>query len=353
MWPAVSVLLPVLDEVATIDGCLASLCEQDYDGSVEVVLADGGSTDGTRERVAGWSARLGHLVVVDNPRRQQSHGLNVAAQRATGAIFVRADAHTTYARDYIRRSVEALSAHERAAAGGLLRPEATTPFGRAVACAMRSSLAVGPGRFHHATRRQMVDTVYLGAFRASDFRRLGGMRALPSGVAEDADFYYRWRRAGGVVLLDPAIRSTYRPRETPTALWDQYRRYGQGKAEMLWVNGRLPSWRPLGPAVLVLGLLGGSVAALTGRRWPLGVVAGAWTAVAGGVAVSTTRSGAEAARIGAATGIMQVGYGIGFLRGLVAGPWKTRRALDRPAHLARACARSPTRRSCPGGRPPA
>lgn len=329
MWPDVSVLLPVLDEVATIDECLASLTAQDYEGDVEIVVADGGSTDGTLERLAVWRLRA-RLVVIDHPHRVQSFGLNLAAHQARGEILVRADAHTTYAPDYVRRSVEALQTSDAVAVGGLLRPEGTSAFGRAVAAAMRSPLAVGPGRFHHSQRRQAVDTVYLGAFRASDFRRLGGLRALPSGVAEDADLYYRWRRAGGMVLLDPAIRSIYRPRETPGELWCQHVSYGQGKAEMLWLNHRLPSWRPLGPAALVLGLLVGGAAALSGRGRPLRVLVAAWAAVVAAAAGSTSRSPSQALRVAAATTIMHLGYGLGFLRGMVAGPSAVA-AGERPA----------------------
>ena len=132
--------------------------------------------------------------------------------------------------------------------------EGTSDFGRAVAVAFRSPLAIGPARFHHATLPTEADTVYLGAMSKSTWDSLGGMRALPSRVAEDADFYYRLRKAGGRVLVDPAIVSTYRPRETISDLWRQFYRYGLGKADMLYVNGEFPSWRPFAPLALILGL---------------------------------------------------------------------------------------------------
>src|ERR687885_672019 len=95
-WPSVSILLPLLDEAPTIDAVLASLAAQDLPWPFEVVVADGGSTDGTPELVASWRSRLPRLVVLDNPRRLQAHGLNLAAARATGEILVRADGHTVY-----------------------------------------------------------------------------------------------------------------------------------------------------------------------------------------------------------------------------------------------------------------
>jgi glycosyltransferase involved in cell wall biosynthesis len=310
------VLLPVLDERDAIDDCLASLQAQDYDGPVEVVVADGGSIDGTLELLARWSQRWRAVRVLDNPDRLQAHGLNLAAEAASGEILVRADAHTTYAPDYLRRSVEALLGSSAVAVGGRIEPEGRGPFGRAVAAAMRAPLATGPAAFHHADETRPADTVYLGAFRRSDFLAHGGIRALPSGAAEDADLYYRWNRAGRMVLLDPAIRSTYRPRETPAALWRQHHRYGMAKAEMLWLNGELPSSRPLAPLALVMGLALGMVLAVTGRRAPVAILVGAWGAALGSVAAPAE----DPLRTALASAVMHLAYGTGLTTGLLRGP---------------------------------
>lgn len=321
--PSVTVLLPVLDEADHIDRCLQSLAAQDYPGPKEVVVADGGSTDGTMERLERWRQRLPGLVVIPNPDRLQSEGLNRAALEASGEVLVRADAHTTYAPDFVRRSVERV-VETGAAVGGPQRPEGSTRFGEAVARAMSSPLAVGPARFRHAERLEEVDTVYLGAFRRVDLLRVGGFRTLPSGVAEDADLYFRWRRAGLRVLVDPEIRSVYRPRETPGALWRQFYRYGMGKADMLYVNGRWPSWRPAAPTTLVVGLVGGLALGLGGVWWPLGLGAGAWLAV-------LAAAGGGRPLVMAVAAAMHLAYGLGLLRGLARRPSRVRAAVRPPA----------------------
>lgn len=318
--PSVSILLPVLDEIADIDACLASLLGQKFDGDLEVVVADGGSTDGTRERLAEWAERDGRLRLLDNPGRRQAHGLNLAARAASGEVLVRADAHTTYDPSYVHASVAVLIETGAVAAGGRLRPQGRSRTGRAVAAAMRSPFGIGPARFHHAERRELVDTVYLGAFFRADLLASGGFRALPSGVAEDADLYWRWRRQGRAIVVDPAIRSFYRPRETLRAFARQNWAYGIGKAEMLWINGRLPSWRPLAPLGLVAGLAAGAVLGMRGRRGPIAGVLTAWGLVVAAATVTTDAQPAARPRTALAVAVMHLAYGLGLTYGLLRRP---------------------------------
>jgi cellulose synthase/poly-beta-1,6-N-acetylglucosamine synthase-like glycosyltransferase len=314
--PSVAVLLPTFNEEEFVDTCLGSLAVQDYDGGWEVVIADGGSTDATRDLAVAWRDRL-RLTIVDNPRRLQSEGLWLASQATAAEILVRADAHTTYAPDYLRRSVELLAETGASAVGGPMLPDAPSRFGQAVARMMRSPLGIGPGAFHHAASRREVDTVYLGAFSRRRFDALGGMRTLPGGVAEDADFYWRMRRAGGTVIVDPTIRSTYRPRESWPALWRQFARYGRGKADMLLVNGVWPSWRPFAPLALVVGLAAGLALGAIGVWWPLVVLLILWLA-----ALVVAGRSRPLDMLVAAT--MHLAYGIGLLFGLFRSPGKTR-----------------------------
>jgi len=319
--PPVTVILPVLDEVAHIDDVMADLTWQDYEGPYEVIVAYGGSTDGTLEKLAVIAEQDDRVRVIDNPDVRQAFGLNRAAAEAKGRILVRADGHTRFAPDYVRRSVEALG-ETGGAVGGRMSPTGRTPFGRAVMAAMRSPLTMGPGRFHHATEREQVDTVYLGAFDREAFEELNGFRPFPSGTSEDADFYYRWRASGRKVFVDPSIASTYTPRDTARSLWRQYFRYGQGKAEMLWLNGELPSLRPLATLILVLGLLAGLIlGAGSGVWWPIVVILGGWALLLIWVAF---RSEASPVLALVAAGIMHLAYGIGMVWGLIRGPGPVR-----------------------------
>jgi glycosyltransferase involved in cell wall biosynthesis len=318
--PGVTILLPVLNEEDSIGPTLDDLLGQDYAGTLEVVVADGMSTDRTRELVVERASGDRRLRLVDNPLRRQAPGLNTAASVASGEVLVRADGHSRYAPDYVSASVSAL-AQLGGAVGGRMSPVGVDGFSRAVASAMDSPLTMGPARFHHADGREEVDTVYLGAFTREDFEAIGGFRAFPSGSSEDADFYYRWRRSGRRIHIDPGIVSSYTPRRDPGSLWRQYWRYGQGKAEMFWANGRFPSWRPLAPMTLVVGLAAGLVMGLAAGSWlPLLALGGSWLLV---LAVAA-RGRQDPLLVMLVAGLMHLAYGIGGLWGALRGPWAVR-----------------------------
>lgn len=317
--PSVSVVLPALDEAASIGACLRSLCEQDYTALEEILVVDGGSTDATRAMVEsiGPPVRL-----LDNPRVTAAAAMNIGLAAAQGDIVCRADAHTTYATDYVRRCVEVLLETGATVVGGPMRPVGATPFGRAVAAVTSTPIGVGPGRFHYAERRMEVDTVYLGCWWRQRLIDVGGFDEEGlQWAAEDHELNFRIRAAGGTVVVDPSIRSWYEPRGTPGALWRQYRNYGTGKASTLAKHRSLPSWRPLAPAALVAAAVVGAVAGRGPRRLAVPLAHALACAVAA-VALSRRQPGPvdgepDAARVFGALWICHWAYGIGFWAGLV------------------------------------
>jgi succinoglycan biosynthesis protein ExoA len=315
--PSVSIVLPTLNERAFVRDCLDSLRAQDYPGIVELLVVDGGSTDGTRAIVEGEG---GLVALVDNPRVTAASAMNLGIERARGDVIVRADAHTIYATDFVRRSVDVLVSTGAAVVGGPMRAVGLTNFGRAVAAVTSSPFGVGPGRFHYATEPQEVETVYLGTYRRSTVIEVGGYDETElQWAAEDQELNYRIRLAGGQIWCDPAIRSSYFPREAPRRLWRQYFNYGMCKASTLRKHRTLPYWRPLVPAFLVAGAGAALGLSLVGRRRPLVALApeAAYLAGASVVALRLSREpGVAPHRALAALTICHWGYGLGFWSGM-------------------------------------
>jgi succinoglycan biosynthesis protein ExoA len=254
--PEVSVIIACRNEAAHISNCLNSLFDSFTDQFCEFVIADGMSTDETRDILRGICELHPNVVVIDNPGKVQSGGLNAAIQVCRGEIVVRADAHSTYPRDYVRRCVELLKSSQAANVGGCMSPNplAGRPFQRAVAIAMRHWIGIGNNRFHRGSYNGYVETVYLGTFSRRLLLEMGGYD-VQSHPAEDADLNYRIRQAGGKVLLNSDIAVSYVPRDSWWALLRQYTGYAGGRAYMVFRHKRAFAVRHLAPPLLVLGIL--------------------------------------------------------------------------------------------------
>ena len=130
-----SILVPVFDEERFIEPMVAAMRAQRFDGELEFVFADGGSSDRTREILsASWPAQDPRIRVFDNPRRTVSSGLNVALREARGTWVARMDGHTVYPADYVADGIARLERRRqqldlRAPAGP--RPQPGVPGDRA------------------------------------------------------------------------------------------------------------------------------------------------------------------------------------------------------------------------------
>lgn len=324
-------MLPTLNERAFLRDCLDTLLSQDYPHIAEILVVDGGSTDGTRDiaRDAGCGVR-----VVDNPRVTAAAAMNIGIAAAANDLIVRADAHTLYESDYVTNCVQTLIESGASIVGGPMRPVGMSPFGRAVAAVTSSPFGVGPGRFHYSETKEEVDTVYLGAFHRQTVIDAGGYDEVNlQWAAEDQELNFRVRQNGGRIVLDPAIRSHYFPRQTPTALLRQYHNYGMCKASTFAKHKALPTWRPLVPGAMV-GLSVTWIVCRLGRRklWSAMLPIVAYLVGAGTVAMRLSRQrGVTPHRVGVVLAICHWGYGVGLWRG--AARILTGRPFDvRPTH---------------------
>lgn len=264
--PRVSVIVPCYNEARTIELLLDALAAQTFPQSeLETIIADGMSTDQTRQRIADFLSRRPdvNLRIVDNPARNIPAALNRAIAACRGEFIVRLDAHAVPAPDYIGRCVAALESGLGENVGGIwqIAPGAPGWAARSIAEAAAHPLGVGDAKYRHTTRAGHVDTVPFGAFRRSLVERIGGFdESLHTN--EDYEFNVRVRQSGGRIWLDPAIRTTYFARATFGSLARQYLRYGFWKGRMLRRYPRTVRWRQLLPPLFVAGLTGGGLLAV-------------------------------------------------------------------------------------------
>jgi succinoglycan biosynthesis protein ExoA len=315
--PMVTIAMPCLDEARFIEACLRSVRDQDYPAErIEILVADGGSRDGTREILRRVSSEDPRVHLIDNPARLQAPGLNEIIRRARGDVMVRMDIHCEYAPDYVSRCVAALERTGAYNVGGAQRARAITPFQRAVCAALESPLGVGGARYRSPERDGFVDTVFLGAFPRRVFEAVG-LYDPEAETNEDAELNQRIHDAGGRVYLSRDIVVHYYPRDSFRALARQYFRYGRGRARTLLKHGRLVTPRPLLPALMVAT---GVALLATAHLQPFTPwLFGAFAAVTGAEAVRTGRKAGLTAipTVWAIFPVIYVAHGLGVASGLV------------------------------------
>ncbi|MGA1278814.1 MAG: glycosyltransferase family 2 protein [Candidatus Nanopelagicaceae bacterium] len=224
--PAVTVMIPVLNEADHLVAAVESVLAQDYSGDIEVILAVGPSKDGTDEIARSLARRDSRVIVVENPSGRTASALNRAIKSARYPYIVRLDGHSEIGSDYIKYAIETLIATGAVNVGGIMAAQGITPFQKAVARAMRSPLGVGNSRFHTGGEAGESDTVYLGVFRKSALEEIGGFDEKFT-RAQDWELNYRLRSRGGKIWFDPRLEVTYRPRKNLRLLAKQYFEYGR------------------------------------------------------------------------------------------------------------------------------
>lgn len=329
--PRVSLLVAMRNEARYIERCLRSIMAQDYPGDcLEVFAIDGQSTDDTREIAARVFGEHVGCHVLSNPQRIQSAAWNLGVRQATGTIVGIVSAHAELAPDYLLSAVETLERTRATLVGGPMRAHGEGRVGRAVAIATSTRFGVGGARFHYSTSEQEVDTVYMGLCRREVYERLGGFdeRMVRN---QDDELSYRLLDAGGRIVCNPAIRSTYYNRATWRSLWRQYFNYGYWKIRVIRRHPRQMRLRHAIPAafvatLLILTVLGIAAPATRLLLWLVLAAYSAANLCASAAAGRKARMG-DRLLLPGIFATLHVAYGAGFLTGLWAAAAWRRHAL--------------------------
>ncbi|MBV8159825.1 MAG: glycosyltransferase family 2 protein [Acidimicrobiia bacterium] len=317
----VTVVVPMLDEIGFIDDCLDGFSKQTYPPELlDVIVVDGGSSDGSRQVVAARADAAPWLRVVDNPARIVSAGFNRGVEAARGDVVCLFSAHGVPDPEYVARSVAVLRETGAAGVGGRYLHVGTDPASRAVGLAMVSWFGMAsPHRY--ASARADVDTISHPAYLRSALLDAGPFDETLT-RNEDYELNYRLRAAGQRLVFDPSILSVYRPRAGLPAMARQFYWYGRGKAAVIRRHPRSVRLRHLVPPAAV----GAAAAAPFLMAWPPGrrVVTGV-AAAYGTLAIAAVASArpqehdASLAVLTACFPLMHVAWGLGFLVTLARG----------------------------------
>jgi succinoglycan biosynthesis protein ExoA len=323
------IVIPCLNEAPLIAKVIGRILEDDGLVDPLVLVADGGSRDGSREIVAGIAARDPRVRLLANPGKLQSAGVNLAAGLLGEGRrwLVRIDAHADYPRNYVSTLIveaQRTGAHSVVVA---METVGEGAFQRAVAAAQNSRLGTGGAVHRVGAPGGWVDHGHHALFNRDAFEAIGG---YDEGFShnEDAELDLRLTQQGARIWLTDRTRIVYHPRSTPGALWRQYVSYGKGRARTVLKHRtplKLRQVLPLAVAPSVLGLLASPLFS------PLAIPALVWaaTALTYGLALAARRRDGAVLMSGVAAMIMHLGWSLGFWTQALA--WLARRGRARSA----------------------
>ena len=247
-YPSVSVIVPARDAERTLGPQLEALAGQRYGGEWEVVVADNGSVDRTREVAARWEHVLPDLRVLDaSERRGASHARNRGGEVARGEVLLFCDADDVVAPgwvaamadasvtadlmggriDYLAlNDAEVVSWRDAADRTELPRPSGFLPYAVSANCGVRADV----------------------------FRDLGGFREEFFHGGDDVEFFWRGQLAGHELRYVPDAVVRYRYRADLGRMARQYLEFGMAWPAVYRLfreNGF--ARRPLGSAVRTWG----------------------------------------------------------------------------------------------------
>lgn len=323
--PLVSVIVPMLNERHFIGPCVEGFLDQNYPADrLEILVIDGGSTDGSREVVDDLSVEDPRVRLVDNPRRVAAAAANIGIAEARGEILCFLSAHGVPDPDYVPTSVRLLTELDAVGVGGRYLHVGTEPKSKAIGLAMASPFGMAsPHR--SSDERVEVDTISHPTFLRQALVDVGGYDETLL-RNEDYELNYRLRANGGKLVFCPEISSVYRPRASLVHLRRQFFAYGRWKATVMRRHPSATQPRHLVPPLAVLALIAAPLVAgnAVGRKV---VAAGA---VGYGAMLATAvlrehpeREGASVPTFVAAFPVMHGSWGLGVLVGLVRDTWQS------------------------------
>ena len=322
LFPFVTVVVPIRNEVDFIAECIQSILNNKYpQEKLEVIVVDGLSNDGTREVVQRLIANDRRVSMLDNPERIVPYAMNRAIDAAQGEIITRVDGHADVAEDFIANSVRVLQERPDCwCAGGSIDSISHTQIGRIIAACMSTPVGVGNAHFRLRDYEGYVDTIAFGSYWRWVFDRIGKFdEELVRN--QDDELNARLIMNGGRIFMSRSIQCRYYPRTSLQKLWRQYYQYGFWRIRTIQKLGRPATLRQMVPMLFVIGWLMLSIAAifLSLARIALLLYGGVYLGVLGLGAMQVGRRTCPRGFILAPVVfmILHFGYGLGCLSGVV------------------------------------
>lgn len=316
----VSIVIPAHNEENFIVRCLESIhANRTEDIQIEVFVADGRSTDLTRQRVEEYASHFTYVQLIDNPWKITSYGLNLGIHKGRGEVVIILGAHAEIAPDYVSECIKVLDNYpDVGCVGGVLESIPKDDRSAAISYAMSSPFGVGSAYFRTGEKEGYVDTVAFGAYRREVFDTIGYFDETLVRNQDD-EFNYRLLKHGFRIYLSKSIKAKYYVRATYSRLFSQYAQYGFWKVKVNRKHRMITTLRQIVPFLFVCFLVGATITSLISKTlfYISGIIMLSYILLGISYSMKFTRMPVQVIRMIQAFFILHLSYGLGYMAGII------------------------------------
>jgi len=325
-YPKVSFIIPARNEEKFIEDCMQSLLSLDYPKEkVEILFAEGNSSDRTREILEGYAEEHGNVKIFDNPTGNTAIGRNICMEHVTGEMIMNFSAHVIAPEKLLKVLVPKLASQSDDVAGvgcSNVSPEKQNFVGEVSGAAFLGFMA-GSGIFMQNTvfdDERFVEHMSFTLYRKEILGKTG-LFDPDFWCGQDAELDIRVKKAGYKILYTPEIQVRHYKRHTIRALFRQMYRYGIARAKMIKKHPDTAKVFHLLPSSIIGGVL------LMLFLWAVNIIPSIFLIIGGAsylilCLISTTRVSKNPLVIISSIFfylLIAIGYGLGFIRGAIYG----------------------------------
>jgi glycosyltransferase involved in cell wall biosynthesis len=265
----ISLCVVAYNEEKVINNLLSEIKNQTYPHEfIEIILVDSNSVDATKQIMTDFSNEdngFERVSVIDNPKRKQAYGWNIAINNSVNDIIIRVDAHASIPGDFVKKNVECIQSGEYVCGGK--RPniiDDETPWKKTLLLAESSMFGSSIANYRRGTNENIyVKSMFHAAYRREVFEKAGVFNEN-LGRTEDNEIHYRIRKNGYRLCYNPDIISYQHTRNSLKKMLRQKFANGYWVGLTLSVCPKCLSLFHFIPLVFVLGIIFTSVLAIAG-----------------------------------------------------------------------------------------